>query len=135
MAPAHSPLTSTADGDQFSVRLDHEIRPGKDKFFGNVYRTRNDSLDGSSRPAFNRLRFERALFWSVNETHIFSANKINEFKYGTMRYEGSRPPELPHPEIPSHERVAARGFRRFQLAAGVVAVRAKLYGHFLLDTQ
>jgi len=28
-------------GDQFSVRLDHEIRPGKDKFFGNFYRTRN----------------------------------------------------------------------------------------------
>jgi len=38
-------------GDQFSVRLDHEIRPGKDKFFGNFYRTRNTSLDGSSRPA------------------------------------------------------------------------------------
>jgi hypothetical protein len=36
----------------------------------------------------------------VNETHIFSPNKINEFKFGTMRYEGGRPPQLPHPEIP-----------------------------------
>ena len=87
-------------GDQFSVRLDHEIRPGKDKFFGNFYRTRNTSLDGSSRPAFNRERFEHALFWSVNETHIFSGNKLNEFKYSTMRYEGGRPELLPHPEIP-----------------------------------
>ncbi len=88
-------------GDQVSLRLDHELRPGKDKFFGNVYRTRNDSLDGSSRPMFNRERYERALFYSMNETHIFSANKINEFKYGTMRYQGSRPEKLPHPEIPS----------------------------------
>jgi hypothetical protein len=88
-------------GDQFSVRLDHEIRPGKDKFFGNFYRTRNTSLDGSSRPAFNRERFEHALFWSVNETHIFSGTKLNEFKYGTMRYEGARPELLPHAEIPS----------------------------------
>ena len=87
-------------GDQFSVRLDHEIRPGKDKFFGNFYRTRNSSLDGSSRPAFNRERFEHALFWSVNETHIFSGNKLNEFKYSTMRYEGGRPELLPHAEIP-----------------------------------
>ena len=83
------------------MRLDHEIRPGKDKFFGNFYRTRNTSLDGNARPAFNRERFEHALFWSVNETHIFSGNKLNEFKYSTMRYEGGRPELLPHPEIPS----------------------------------
>jgi len=105
----YTPASSRA-GDQFSVRLDHEIRPGKDKFFGNFYRTRNTSLDGSSRPAFDRIRFEHALFWSVNETHIFSANKINEFKYGTMRYEGARPPELPHPEIPSLSVAPLAGF-------------------------
>ncbi|MCU1325636.1 MAG: Cna domain protein, partial [Bryobacterales bacterium] len=101
---AYGAATFTPDsyrnGDQFSVRLDHEIRPGKDKFFGNFYRTRNTSLDGNSRPGFNRERFEHALFWSTNETHIFSSNKINEFKFGTMRYEGGRPPALPHPEIP-----------------------------------
>jgi outer membrane receptor protein involved in Fe transport len=87
-------------GDQFSGRLDHEPRPGKDKIFGNVYRTHNDSLDGSSRPYFNRERYEASLFVSVNETHIFSPNKLNEFKFGTMRHQGNRPPDLPHPEIP-----------------------------------
>jgi len=92
--------TSHRYGDQFNARFDHELRPGKDKIFGNFYRTHNDSLDGSSRPYFNRERYEASLFISVNETHIFSPNKINEFKFGTMRYQGNRPPQLPHPEIP-----------------------------------
>jgi hypothetical protein len=87
-------------GDQFSGRIDHELRPGKDKIFGNFYRTHNDSLDGTPRPAFNRERYEASLFVSVNETHIFSPTKLNEFKFGTMRYQGNRPPDLPHPEIP-----------------------------------
>jgi hypothetical protein len=92
--------TSHRYGDQFSARIDHELRPGKDKIFGNFYRTHNDSLDGSVRPSFNRERYEASLFVSVNETHTFSPTKLNEFKFGTMRYQGNRPPELPHPEIP-----------------------------------
>jgi hypothetical protein len=91
--------TSHRYGDQFNARIDHELRPGKDKIFGTFYRARNDSLDGKPRPDFNRNRFEHSLFIGLNETHIFSPNKINEFKFGTIRYEGGQP-DIPHPEIP-----------------------------------
>jgi hypothetical protein len=97
-AAPFTPL-SHRNGDQFSGRIDHELRPGKDKVFGNVYRAHNDSLDGKPRPDFNRTRFEHSLFIGLNETHIFSPNKINEFKFGTIRYEGGNPTP-PHPEIP-----------------------------------
>jgi hypothetical protein len=103
--------TSFRNGDQFSARIDHELRPGKDKVFGNFYYTHNLTLTGTPRPAFNRPEFEKSYFLSLNETHIFSPNKINEFKFGMLRYEGGRPDPLatgtvtgptplPHPEIP-----------------------------------
>ena len=98
-AASFTPL-SHRYGDQFSGRIDHELRPGKDKVFGSVYRARNSSLDGRPRPDFNKERFEHSLFIGLNETHIFSPNKINEFKFGTIRYEGGNP-DPPHPEIPS----------------------------------
>lgn len=91
--------TSIRNGDQFSVRVDHELRPGKDKVFANFYRTHNWALEDIARPYFKRDRPEKSLFFSMNYTHIFSSTMINEFKAGTMRYEGNQE-DPPHLEIP-----------------------------------
>ncbi len=67
---------------QLMVRLDHEIRPGKDKIYGTYFRTHNVTLAGISRPEFNRPQGEWTSFGNINYTHTFSPDKINEFKAG-----------------------------------------------------
>lgn len=89
------------NGNQFSLRVDHELRPGKDRLYGNFYRTTSDSLAGGIRQAFDRPTDEYTHYASINHTHIFSANKINELRAGMMRLRGQprTPPRLDIPQI------------------------------------
>lgn len=84
---------SFRNGNQFSLRIDHELRPGKDRLYGNVYRTTAAILGGGIRPVFNQPRDDTTHFAGVNHTHIFSAAKINEVRVGMMRLVGQ--PRLP----------------------------------------
>src|SRR5437667_1593136 len=79
---------SYRNGNQFTVRIDHELRPNKDKLYGNFYRTYNDTLNGGIRPGFNRPGHEYGTYISLNETHIFDATKLNEFRGGMARVVG-----------------------------------------------
>src|SRR4029434_442798 len=54
------------DGNQFNVRVDHEWRPGKDRLYGNYYRTTSSSLNGGIRPGFDRPTDETTHFGSLN---------------------------------------------------------------------
>ena len=76
------------NGNQFTLRVDHELRPGKDRLYANVYRTTSSSLNGGIRPIFDRPTDELTWFGSLNHTHIFSANKLNEIRLGLMRLQG-----------------------------------------------
>jgi Carboxypeptidase regulatory-like domain len=76
------------NGNQFTLRVDHELRPGKDRLYANVYRTTSSSLNGGIRPVFDRPTDELTWFGSLNHTHIFSANKLNEIRLGLMRLQG-----------------------------------------------
>lgn len=76
------------NGDQVSVRLDHELRPGKDRVYGSFFRTTDITMIGGIRPAFNRPTNEWTHFGNLNYTHIFSPNKINEFRVGLMQLIG-----------------------------------------------
>lgn len=78
---------------QLMVRLDHELRPGKDKIYGTYYRTHNVTLAGGVRPAFNRPTGEWSSFGNINYTHTFSGDKINEFKAGVDQLIG-RPDQI-----------------------------------------
>src|ERR1017187_5949433 len=78
---------------QLMVRLDHELRPGKDKIYGTYYRTHNVTLAGGVRPAFNRPTGEWSSFGNINNTHTFSGDKINEFKAGVDQLIG-RPDQI-----------------------------------------
>jgi len=86
-------------GAQFNVRLDHELRPGKDKLYGTFYRTGLTSQAGGIRPDFDRPLDEWTYFGNLNETHIFSPNKINEFRGGVSQLNGN-PWDATHLEIP-----------------------------------
>jgi hypothetical protein len=75
-------------GNQFQVRIDHELRPGKDRLYGSYYLNNNYSLDGNVRPALSRPFRERSQFADLNETHIVSPTIINEFRAGVIRLRG-----------------------------------------------
>lgn len=85
-------------GNQFNVRIDYEVSPGKDRLYGNVYRTTSYTVNGGIRPAFDVPVLETTHFANVNHTHIFSPTKLNELRGGMMRLVGT-------PDTPSHMEV------------------------------
>lgn len=93
--------TAYRNGQQFTGRIDHQLRPEKDTLYGNVYRTWADTLNGGIRPEFNRPGHEITTFIGLNEIHIFSPNKINELRGDMMRTVGLSdiPPNLNVPSI------------------------------------
>jgi len=81
------------NGNQFSTRIDHELRPGKDRLYGNILRTWNYSINGTIRPAFDLPLTELTEFLNINHTHVFSPNKLNELRAGGSRLLGT--PDTP----------------------------------------
>jgi hypothetical protein len=97
------------DGDQFSARVDYELKPGRDRLYGNFYRTRSYAVTGGIRPAFNRPTPNWTTFGNANYTHTFNSSKLNEFRGGVMRLVGL--PDTPeHLEIPGITITGATGF-------------------------
>jgi hypothetical protein len=96
-------------GNQFNVRADYELRPGKDRLYGNFYRTNSYAVTGGIRPAFNRPTPNTTHFGNVNYTRTFSSSMLNEFRGGVMRLVGL--PDTPsHLEIPGITITGATGF-------------------------
>ncbi len=89
------------NGQQFSGRIDHQLRPGKDNLYVNFYRTWAETLNGGIRPAFDRPGNEYGTFISLNEIHIFAPNLLNEFRANMMRVVGTSvfPPNAQVPAI------------------------------------
>lgn len=86
-------------GNQFNVRADYELSPGKDRLYGNFYRTTSYAVTGGIRPPFNRPTPNWTHFGNINYTHTFSSTKLNELRVGMMRLVGL--PDTPgHLEIP-----------------------------------
>ena len=96
-------------GNQFTVRGDYELSPGKDRLYGSFYRTNSYAVTGGIRPPFNRPTPNTTHFGNVNYTHTFSSKKLNEFRAGVMRLVGL--PDVPlHLEIPGITITGASGF-------------------------
>lgn len=97
---------------QFSIRVDHELRPGKDKIYASFYRTSNRTLApnlGGIRSAFNAPQTEITRFGNVNYIHIFSPNKINEFRAGIMQLIGL-PDQRKAVQVPTVNITGAQGY-------------------------
>lgn len=89
LIPCNLPITGEANynstiprnGLQWGGRIDHNFNNGKDRLYGNVYRTTLDTVLFSNsypRPEFTRPWHEYTHYANINETHIFSPNVINE---------------------------------------------------------
>ena len=70
------------NANQVSIRVDHELRPGKDRIYGSYFRTTNRTLAGGAFPDFNAATDEYTYYGNLNYTHTFSANKLNELRGG-----------------------------------------------------
>src|SRR4030095_15183750 len=96
-------------GNQFNLRADYELRPGKDRLYGNFYRTNSYAVTGGIRPAFNRPTPNTTHFGNINYTRTFSSSKLNELRAGVMRLVGL--PDVPlHLEIPGINITGVTGF-------------------------
>ena len=75
------------------------MRPGKDRLYGNFYRTNSYAVTGGIRPEFNRPTPNTTHYFNVNYTKTLSSSKLNEFRGGMMRLVGLS--DVPkHLEIP-----------------------------------
>jgi hypothetical protein len=81
------PSTSTSDGE--TIRVDHELRPNKDRLYGYYYHFVGVSKTPPVRPMFERDNPTGGNFLNLNETHIFSPTMLNEFQAGMVRYIGT----------------------------------------------
>ena len=96
-------------GNQFNIRSDYEVRPGKDRLYGNFYRTNSYAVTGGIRPEFNRPTPNTTHYWNVNYTKTLSSSKLNELRVGMMRLVGL--PDTPlHLEIPGINITGVTGF-------------------------
>ena len=108
------------NADQGSVRIDHELRPGKDRLYGNFYRTRSSTAPPGIRTALARVSNDATYFLGLNETHIFSGRMLNEFRAGFMHLMGGpRPPaRLDMPPVSVTGITGFQGFNSNQYPAG-----------------
>ena len=91
--------SSTRESDQFTARLDHELRPGKDRLYGYYYRFDGESKIDPIRPQFLRWNPTTGDFVNLNYTRIISPTMLHEFRASMVRYTGIYS-DLPHKEIP-----------------------------------
>ncbi len=104
-------------GDQYQVRIDHELRPGVDRLYGSYYLNQDYSLDGNVREALNRPFRERSQFGDLNETHIFTPTMLNEFRAGVIRLRGGNDAPA-HLDLPAISITGITGFSYGQYPNG-----------------
>jgi hypothetical protein len=100
------------NANQASIRVDHELRPGKDRLYGSVYRTANENLSGGVRPLMNRPSDERPYYISLNHTHTFNAKTMNELRLGFTHLSG-QPRDPQRLDIPQ---ISVSGITGFQFS-------------------
>ncbi|HJZ98287.1 MAG TPA: TonB-dependent receptor [Candidatus Solibacter sp.] len=97
------------NAQQFSIRLDHELRPGKDRVYGSYFRTVNNTLSGGVRPIFDAPQKETTFYGNLNETHTFNPTMMNELRVGVTQLVG-RPEVRKHLEVPGINITGSSGF-------------------------
>jgi len=81
--------TNYRNATQFNVRIDKYF--GKDRIYGNVYRSVLDTGGPAIRPAFASTSHFILNAYQFSETHTFSPTTVNEASFGYMRDEGIQP--------------------------------------------
>jgi outer membrane receptor protein involved in Fe transport len=74
------------NGYQYNFRLDQNFPNGKDRLYGNMYRTHLlGPWDTGVRQDFDINFPQDAWFGAVNYTHVFSSSMVNESSFGYTR--------------------------------------------------
>jgi hypothetical protein len=81
-------VTSPRNGLQWNGRIDHSMRGGNDRLYGNVYRTTLDAPSTPLYPAFSADAPSYTLYANAAEIHVFSPNLLNQFRYSYTRVYG-----------------------------------------------
>jgi hypothetical protein len=96
-------------GNQINARGDYELHPGRDRLYGNFYRTTSYAVTGGIRPEFNRPTPNTTHYGNANYTRTFSSATVNELRFGVMRLVGL--PDVPkHLEVPGINITGVTGF-------------------------
>jgi Carboxypeptidase regulatory-like domain len=108
--------TSPRNGFQWTARVDHTIREGKDRIYGAFNRTTTDKVGFGTPevyPGFTAASPTSSMHFNTNWTRILSPTTVNETSFSWVRPWG----ELlnPNPEIPG---VSVTGIVGYQVGWG-----------------
>jgi hypothetical protein len=82
-------LTSTdARSNQYTIRIDHELRPGKDRLYGYFYRLNARAITPGIRPDFLRPSPTFGLFGNLVYSRTISPSALNELRFAATRFYG-----------------------------------------------
>jgi hypothetical protein len=89
------------NGLQWNIRLDQNFGGGKDRLYGNWYRTsRQATFSTSIYPAFTMPEPEYSMYLNLNYTHLFSPTLLYEGSVTLTRVRGDVDLSGSHGEIP-----------------------------------
>lgn len=91
-------LVAPITDNQYTISYDRALREGKDKISGRWFWDNGDSLrpyGTAGNLAFPQTGVQNNRFLSLNHTHIFSPNMVNEFRFGFSRFTSSFVPTDP----------------------------------------
>jgi len=107
---------SDSRSNQFTARVDHEISPGKDRFYAYFYRHDGRTINTPARTEMlGGYTVNAGTFGNVNYTRIISPTTVNELRAGVTRWIGNyctpldpqngplgekTCPDIPHKEVP-----------------------------------
>lgn len=80
--------TTDARSNQYTIRVDHELRPGKDRLYGYFYHLDARTITPGIRPDFLRPNPTFGTFGNVVYTRTISATTLNEVRFGVTRFIG-----------------------------------------------
>jgi hypothetical protein len=81
--------TTDARSYQFTVRVDHELRPGKDHLYFYFYRLHARSITPGVRPDFLRINPTTGTYGNLVYMRTISPTMLNEARIGVTRFMGN----------------------------------------------
>lgn len=81
--------TTDARSYQFTARVDHELRPGKDRLYFYFYRLHARSITPGVRPDFLRINPTTGTYGNLVYVSTISPTKLNEARIGVTRFMGN----------------------------------------------
>jgi carboxypeptidase family protein len=80
--------SSDSRSNQYTIRVDHELRPGKDRLYGYFYRLNASTITPGIRPDFLRPAPTWGLFGNLVYSKTISASALNEVRLSATRFNG-----------------------------------------------